>query len=230
MLYKTKGIVLSSIKFKESSIIVKIYTEAFGIQSYIVNGVRTNKSKFNKIALFQPLTLLDMVVYHKPGTDTLQRLSEVKNSYPFKTLPFDMVKTSLALFMAELMGKCLREEEGNDRLFIFLEESVVGLDRAEAGLESYHLFFMARLAGYLGFGIDSPVEFLKGLREYRYPVAADSLSGPLSCLLKEDVTGLRQSGRAGRSELLSQLLYYYGVHLESFGEMRSLEVLRDVLR
>ena len=71
MLYKTRGIALNYIRYRESSIIAKIYTEAFGIQSYIVNGVRSSKSKTNRIALFQPLTLLDMVVYHKSKEETM---------------------------------------------------------------------------------------------------------------------------------------------------------------
>jgi DNA repair protein RecO (recombination protein O) len=83
MLHKTRGIGLSYLRYRESSIITKIYTEAFGIQTYIVNGVRSSKSKNNRIALFQPLTLLDMVVYHKNKEDTVHRISELKCYAPF---------------------------------------------------------------------------------------------------------------------------------------------------
>jgi DNA repair protein RecO (recombination protein O) len=85
MLHKTKGIVLHYIKYSETSIIVKIYTETFGIQSYIVNGVRSKNNK-NKIALFQPLTLLDMVVYHKANATSLNRIAEVRCSEPFQIM------------------------------------------------------------------------------------------------------------------------------------------------
>ena len=231
MLHKTKGIVLSYIRYKESSVIAKVYTEAFGIQSYVVNGVRSSRSKTNKIALFQPLTLLDMVVYHKSKSDTLHRLSEIRHLFPFRQLPFDMVKTSLALFIAELLGKCLKEEEPNEPLFSFLEQAVAELDGLEEGLESYHLVFMRYLAGFLGFGIDSAAEFLKGLREHRYSLLPDeNQEKGIELLLKGDYESLKARGKGARAAILSQMLFYYRTHMENFGEMKSLEVLKTVLR
>ncbi len=231
MLHKTRGVVLSYIRYRESSVIAKVYTEAFGIQSYVVSGVRSSRSKTNKIALFQPLTLLDMVVYHKSKSDTLHRLSEIRNLYPFRQLPFDMVKTSLALFIAELLGKCLKEEEPNEPLFNFIEQAVVELDGLEEGLESYHLVLMRHLAGYLGFGIDSATEFLEGLKEHRYGVLPDEgQKKGVEFLLKGDYERLRALGKGVRTSLLSRMLFYYRTHLENFGEMKSLEVLKAVLR
>jgi DNA repair protein RecO (recombination protein O) len=125
MLHKTRGIGLSYLRYRESSIITKIYTEAFGIQTYIVNGVRSSKSKNNRIALFQPLPLLDMVVYHKNKEDTVHRISELKCYAPFHSIPFDVIKSSLALFITEILGKTLREEESNELLFRFIEESIL---------------------------------------------------------------------------------------------------------
>ncbi len=231
MLHKTRGIVLSYIRYRESSVIVRVYTEVFGIQSYVVSGVRSSKSKTNKIALFQPLTLLEMVVYHKSKSDTLHRLSEVRNLYPFRQLPFDMVKTSLALFIAELLGKCLKEEEPNEPLFNFIERAVVELDGLDEGLESYHLVLMRHLAGYLGFGIDSAAEFLEGLREHRYSVLPDGNNKKgIEFLLEGDYKSLKALGKGVRAALLSQMLFYYRTHMENFGEMKSLEVLKAVLR
>src|SRR4051812_40998701 len=113
MLHKTRGVAISYIRYRESSIIAKIYTELFGIQSYIVNGVRSSTSKTNRIALFQPLTLLDLVVYHKEKSDNVRRISEIKCYNPFNTLPYNVVKSSLALFVTEILGKTLKEEEAN---------------------------------------------------------------------------------------------------------------------
>lgn len=231
MLHKTKGVVLNYIRFKESSIIARIYTEKLGIQSYLVNGVRSSKSKSNRIALFQPLTLLDMVVYHQSRPDALHRLSEVRNQHPFGMLPFDMVRTSLALFITELLGKCLKEEEPNEPLFQFLEHTVVALDSVEAGLESFHLSFMVHLAGYLGFGIETAGEFAAGLREHRYSSPPDEVQQQaLDLLLGDNELAPLSIGKAARNALLAQLLFYYRTHLEGFGEMKSLEVLRAVLR
>jgi DNA repair protein RecO (recombination protein O) len=95
MLHKTKGIVIGFIKYGDTSIIAKVYTELYGMQTYIVNGVRSKSSK-NKIALFQPLTILDMVVYHKENRD-IHRLSEVKCHVIFHSIPFNQKKISMAI-------------------------------------------------------------------------------------------------------------------------------------
>ncbi|MFC0185163.1 DNA repair protein RecO [Pseudarcicella hirudinis] len=149
MLRKTKGIVINYIRYRETSIIVKIFTEEFGIQTFIENGVRSAKSK-NKIALFQPLTLLDLVVYHKEGKD-LHRISELKCLIPFQTLPFNIYKSSIALFITEILGKCMKEETGNISLFRFLLNSILWLDAAEDDFENFHLQFLIKLASFLGF-------------------------------------------------------------------------------
>ncbi|HEV7380803.1 MAG TPA: recombination protein O N-terminal domain-containing protein, partial [Dyadobacter sp.] len=137
MLHKTRGIALSYIKYKESSIIAKIYTELFGVQTYIVNGVRSSSAKTNRIALFQPLTLLEMVVYHKGKQDEIHRISEIKCYHPFSTLPYNVLKSCLSLFITEILVKSLREEEENQPLFYFLEQSVIYLDEADAGFENF---------------------------------------------------------------------------------------------
>ena len=123
MLVKTRGIVLSYIKYRESSIIAKVYTEQLGVQSYIINGVR-KKGSGSRIALFQPFTLLDMVVYtsQKGG---LTRISEYKSAYPFGSIPFDIRKSSILLFLAEIVSKTIKEEEENPQLFNFLYQAII---------------------------------------------------------------------------------------------------------
>ena len=133
--------------------------------------------------------------------------------------------------MAEILVKCLREEESNEALFDFLEKSVVGLDRADYALESYPLLFMCGLAGYLGFGIESAGHFLAVLREYRYSFPeGETQIKTVEALVAGNYEELKSAGRSGRASLLSQLLFYYRTHLENFGEMKSLEVLKTVLR
>src|SRR4051812_34859696 len=146
MLFKTGGIVLNYIKYKETSIICKIYTEAFGLQSYIINGIRNNKAK-NKIALFQTLTLLDLVVYNRPNS-SLNRISEIKCHYPFKSIPFDLRKTTIALFLSEILNKTLKEQAENEDLFSFLKNSIKFLDKADENFENFHLQFLIKLSGY----------------------------------------------------------------------------------
>ncbi len=123
MLHKTRGIVLNYIRYRETSIIVKIYTEEFGLQTYIENGVRSSRSR-NKIALFQPLTLLDLIVYHRDN-GSIMRISEIKCNTPFQTLPYQFVKTGIALFITEVLTKSLKEESGNPDMFWFLFQSIL---------------------------------------------------------------------------------------------------------
>jgi len=230
MLHKTRGIALSYIRYRESSIIAKIYTEAFGIQSYIVNGVRSSRSKANRIALFQPLTLLDLVVYHKNKTDTLHRISEIKCRVPFHSIPFEVVKSSLALFLTEILSKSLREEEENLPLFEFLEEAIGYLDNAERGFENFHIHTLVQLAFYLGFGMETAADLSNELRENHYPASPDAIQSTalqiwLSAPFGEPVV----LDRPRRLSLLNMLLFFYKIHLDSLGEIKSLDVLHEVL-
>ena len=108
MLHTTQGIVLSHIKYRETSIIAKIFTEAFGLQAYLVQGVRTKKPKYN-IALFQPLTLLDMVVLHKKQR-SIQRITEIRCYTPNSNILTNISKATIAIFIAEFLTKVIREE------------------------------------------------------------------------------------------------------------------------
>ncbi|GAB2795797.1 DNA repair protein RecO [Rhabdobacter roseus] len=231
MLHKTRGIALSYIRYRESSIIAKIYTEAFGIQSYIVNSVRSSRAKSNRIALFQPLTLLDLVVYHKPNREeALHRISEIKCRVPFHSLPFEVIKSSLALFITELLGKTLREEESNEPLFQFIEDSVRYLDEAEKGYQNFHLHFLLQLAAYLGFGLDSSQGFEEELTQRHYPHRLDAAQREALLIFLAAPYGTPAPLDASRrAVLLEMILFFYNIHLDSLGEIKSLEVLREVL-
>jgi len=231
MLHKTRGVALSYIRYRESSIIAKIYTEVFGIQTYIVNGVRSSKSKTNRIALFQPLTLLDMVVYHKNKDDTVHRISEIKCYAPFQTLPYDVMKSSLALFVTEILGKTLREEESNQPLFQFIEDSVLFLDEAGKSFENFHIQFLMQLAAYLGFGIETIQDLENELKQNRYPLVSDPVEMNAADRLLLYGYGVEVAlDRNRRIQILEKLLVFYKIHIDSLGEIKSLEVLREVLR
>jgi DNA repair protein RecO (recombination protein O) len=231
MLHKTRGIGLSYLRYRESSIITKIYTEAFGIQTYIVNGVRSSKSKNNRIALFQPLTLLDMVVYHKNKEDTVHRISELKCYAPFHSIPFDVIKSSLALFITEILGKTLREEESNELLFRFIEESILYLDNAETNFENFHIQFLMQLASYLGFGIETVDDLERELKSNHYPQIPDHVEHQvIEQFLFSDYGLSIPLDRARRIRILEKLIFFYKIHMETLGEIRSMEVLREVLR
>ena len=108
MLHKTRGIVIKFIKYRESSIIATVLTEKLGVQSYLVNSVRTKKPIYS-ISFFQPLTLLDMVVYHKENAN-LNRVSEIRCENQFGSIPFNHNKSAIALFLSEVMYKVIKEQ------------------------------------------------------------------------------------------------------------------------
>lgn len=229
MLQKTRGIALSYIRYRETSIIARVYTEEYGLQSYIVNSVRTARSKNNRIALFQPLTLLDMVVYYKNDRD-LHRISEVKTSYPFQSLPFDVSKSTIAMFVTEMLNKVLKEEASSPVLFRFLAESVIFLEEAQTDFENFHLAFLLKLSFFLGFGPESDREFESQLRENSYPFLPDiETETALNIMLRQPFGTPIKLARTSRNDLLDALVAYYQIHIDSIGEVKSLPVLREVL-
>ena len=224
MLHKTGGIALSFIKYKESSIIARIYTEAFGLQSYIVNGVRSKKAK-TKIALFQPLTLLDLVVYHNKKRD-INRISEIKCNYNFHTIPFQIKKTSIALFLTELLNQLLSEEE-NEHMYLFLRESIQYFDTMETGYENFHLQLLLGLSKYLGILPPSGLELLKevGHAKAHDPKFVDIIHGILN---KGYEAQIAMNGKT-RSQALQAIIDYYRFHYDGIRELKSMNVLKEVL-
>ncbi|MGI4875667.1 MAG: DNA repair protein RecO [Janthinobacterium lividum] len=238
MLIKTRGIVLSFLKYRETSIITRIYTEQRGVQSYLVNGVRKAKPP-GRIALFQPLTLLELVAYVPRQGSGLTRLSEFRCAEAFRSLPYEVRKSSVALFLAEVLGKAVREEEANPALFRFLHDSILAFDEQTVGIENFALLFLLHLAGYLGFGATTGAELLDQVAMAGPAPTSSFGTGPATLRLREfeqyfdDL--LRNSGTASipnghvRRELLAVLIRYYQLHVEGLGEVKSLEILSEVL-
>jgi DNA repair protein RecO (recombination protein O) len=221
MLHKTRGVVFRFTRYGDTSIIVTIFTEAFGLQTYIVNGVRSKTAR-SKIALYQPLTLLDLVVYHKENASIL-RIKEVKCFYPFQHIGPDMRKTCVALFIDEVVNKTIKEESHAQELCTFLIDSLITLDTAEQP-ENFHLVFLVQLSRLLGFGAHTPADIWGG-------VSPDAqIDARLHELLRATPqTPLDLSGPE-RQELLYLLLRFFAAHIEALGELKSVAVLREVLR
>lgn len=221
MLHKTRGIVFRFTKYGETSIIVNIFTELFGLQSYIVNGVRSKSSK-NKIALYQPLTLLEMVVYHRENAN-INRIKEVKCFYPYQTIPVDIKKSALAIFINEVLNKTVKEESHAQDLCTFLMESLQTLDRMTEKAENFHLMFLLKLSRLLGFGAYNLIEVLG-------PRASDEETERLlDRLIHAEYNTFIPLTNTQRRAILELLLKFYADHIDSFGEMRSVQVLRDVM-
>jgi DNA repair protein RecO (recombination protein O) len=220
MLHKTRGVVFRFTKYGETSIIVNIFTELFGLQAYIVNGVRSKSAK-NKIALFQPLTLLDLVVYHRENANIL-RIKEVKCLYAYQTLTGDIKKSAIAMFVNEILNKAVKDQSHAEEISAFLIESLIALDKTSMP-ENFHLTFLLKLSRYLGFGPQSNEEVLGA-----WIVSKQEEQG-LSTLLKAGFDEKINLSYEERKNLLESLLRFYATHIDNFGEVRSVQVLKDVL-
>jgi DNA repair protein RecO (recombination protein O) len=220
MLYKTQGIVIKYIKYRDTSIIVNVFTEEFGLQTYIVNGVRSKKGK---IALYQPLTLLDMVVYHKEQS-TIHRISEVKCSEPFNSIPTNIKKSCIALFLTEIIHKTIKEQQDIKELFTFLHQSILILEYLEFGYENFHIQFLLKLTQYLGFGAEDiqESELSLMLNKEQLITCRELYLSPFDSSIKIKYHD--------RQLLLNCMIDYYQNHLDNFGIIKSVDVLAEVLR
>jgi DNA repair protein RecO (recombination protein O) len=243
-LHKTKGIVLKGVKYGETSLIVTLYTELFGIQSYLVNGVRTSTRKGpGKANLFQPAAILDLIVYHN-DLKNLQRLREFKWGVLYQHIFFDVIKNAVALFMVELLQKCIKQPEPNPDLFNFIEDSFLHLDAAEGRvLANFPLFFTLHLAGFFGFRIDDIyseratfLDLKEGQFVAEHPQHQQVLEGSQSYvtaqLLRVQQPAELQEialNQETRRVLLQAYRTFYALHVPDFGEMRTLNVLQTVL-
>jgi len=239
MLQKTQGIVLNHIKYGESSIIVTIYTEVFGRQAYIINGVRGKKAKI-KANLFQPLFLLDMEVYHKPKRE-LQRVKELQNAFIFSSIPYDLKKSTLAIFIAEVLYKTIQEHEPNSGLFKYLFSSIQMLDVKEKGTSNFHIYFLTHLTKQLGFFPDNNYsenycyfdlkagQFVQ-LKPMHFSFLDKASSKAFSNMLEysEEQHQDLEIDYKVRIQLLEKLVEYYMLHNEGIKSIKSLEVLKEV--
>lgn len=148
MLQKTQGIVLHSLKYKDTSIIVDIYTEVSGRASFLVPVSRSRKAAVKSV-LFQPLSLVELEADFRPNT-SIYKVKEAKSFYPFTSIPYDPYKSAIALFLSEFLYRALREEAENRPLFAYLQHSIVWLDECGSGFANFHLVFLMRLSRFLG--------------------------------------------------------------------------------
>ncbi|MDB5205537.1 MAG: recO [Flavisolibacter sp.] len=244
MIAKTKGIVLRSIKYGETSLVVTMFTEVFGVQSYLVNGVRTTQKKgASKASLFQPASILDLVAYHSEFTN-LQRLKEYKWEFLYQHVLSNVRKNAVALFMIELLTKCLKQPEPNAELFYFVEDALHHLDdAADAVTGNFPLFFALHVAVFFGFRINDEfseekhfLDLEEGCFVENQPVhqyyLIDNEAAAVSQILKimqpqelEQVY-LNQEMRRRITHALEQ---FYALHVPEFGTLKTLPVLREIM-
>jgi DNA repair protein RecO (recombination protein O) len=237
MYHKTKGIVLHTVKFSETSVISKIYTEKLGLVSYIIKGVRSEKSK-SKAALLQPLTLLDMEVSHRENKQ-LQFIKEFRRSVNYQSIPFDTLKSAIALFMLEVISKSIREHEQNYEMFDFIYEALQSLDRAPAPNPDFHLLFITHFTRHLGFmphenysAENCYFEMTEGVfssQRNNFNTLDEHSSRLLNNILKTNLLGgtTLKITRNERKQMLGNMIQYYQLHLENFS-LRSPDILEEI--
>jgi len=240
MLHKTRGIVFKTTDYGEASVIVQIFTEKFGLQSYLVNGVKKPKAKISSNML-QPLHLLDLVVYHK-NTGNIQRIAELKNAPVLQTVPYDVIKSCIAIFLNEVLYKAARQQTADENLFDFIFSAVEWLDHQTTGIANFHLVFLTQLTRYLGFYPDmyqmnnadyfdmkngTFCKFKPDGLLYLSPPHTQNFNSLLQCGFGS-MTQLK-FGNDERRYLLNKLLEYYALHVEGFGMIRSRDILEEVL-
>jgi DNA repair protein RecO (recombination protein O) len=247
MTHKTKGIVLRTTKYGETSLIVLLFTEKFGTQSYMINGVRTSSKKGSgKANLFQPGALLDIIVYHSEQKQ-LQRIKEFKWSFLYQHIFSDIKKNAVAVFMIELLTKCLKQTEPNEELFHFTEDAFVHLDKSnEAVTANFALFFALQLTNFFGIppnplneNLMSTENLYFDLKEGNFtneqplhPYFIESASALMTAeLLKvmqpEELEDIKLNHEF-RRKLLHTYETYYGLHIQDFGTMKTLPVLKEI--
>ena len=243
MTHKTKGIVLRTIKYGETSVVVTIFTELFGVQTYMVNGVRTAKKSSAKANHFQPAAILDMIVYHN-DLQSMQRIKEFKWDYLFGRVLSDVIKNSIALYMVELLQKCLPQPEQNTPLFYFCEDVLIQLDKANKSVTAnFALYFSLQLTHFFGFKMNDDFNEQQNILDLQegsfvkdQPAHPNFIDGELamitSQLLKvmqpfelEDVKLHHDKRRL----LLQYYQDYYALHIADFGKMKTLMILHEVL-
>jgi len=244
MIHKTKGIVLRTVKYGETSVIVSILTELFGVQSYIVNGIRTISRKgASKSGMFQPAAMLDLVIYHQEGKN-LQRIREFSWSHLYQHIFSDVVTNTVALFMIEVLQKCLKQPEPNPELYSFMEDALNGLDQAAPKVQAnFPLFFAIHLAGFFGLRIDdnySEKRIYLDLREGYFseekPSHPHYLENPLSEISSQLLKAMQPDDLAAftlnketRRLLLLAYEDFYSIHIAGFTPLKTLPVLRTIL-
>jgi len=237
MLTSTKAIVLSKIKYKDNDLIVKCYTQQQGVTSFLIKGVFKTNKRHSKIAYFQLLSQLSLETDYKPNR-SLQYIKDIKSSYIYNSLHTSTVKSTIALFLAEVLSYVLHEEEQNMTLFNYIETTLQWLDVNET-FPDFHLLFLLKLTKHLGFyPDDSSIKLpyfnlldgeFQDNNTSKYSIFGENLT-LLKILLGttfDTLNTIKINGKQ-RQAFLAVVLTYFELHLGSFKKPKSLQVFNDI--
>ena len=237
MVETTKAIVFSSIKYAEADLIVTCFTQSSGLKTYLLRGILKSRKGRLKPSYFQPLTQLEIVANHK-NKGTLESIKEVKVLHPYTTLHTDIVKSSLVMFLSEMLKNSILEQEANQGLYLFLEASFQWLDHHE-DIANFHTLFLLKLTAYLGFYPDTSEAHLPYFNLSEGTFGTEDFS--IYCETGQRVEALKQFfgihfdaicsvklSKNQRMDVLDLVLEYYQLHLHGYKKPKSLAVLQQL--
>jgi len=231
--YKTEGIVLRCLKYSESSIIADVYTLDKGLRSYIISGLGSKKSRA-KVSYYRHLNIITVVAYDKEG-NKLARTKEQGLQYHYETLTHDVVKSSVALFALEVVKNAIREAEPNTELYYFIKDFLVRLDKTQSHVGSWPIWFLLDLMPHIGIQplgnhthTNQFFDLLNGqyVKDHNENTLNASDSTLISNASRNRHTAL---SKAKRSTVIDNLILYYKMHVESWSDLKSVSVLREIL-
>ncbi len=240
MLHKIRGIVLKTTLYSESSVIVQTFTDKFGIQSYLINGVKKPKAKI-KMNMLQPLHLLEMVVYHKLNSN-IQRVKELRPLPIFSSIPYHVIKSTVVQFLNEVLYKSIRQQNADEYLFNYIFNAICWFDECEEINVNFHLAFLLKLTRFLGFAPNMQTQSDQSFFDLQegnfkslppvhpYYIGKTDAENFISLFVTpfEDLKTLKIDN-VNRRYLLDKILIYYTLHTASFGDIKSHLVLEEVL-
>lgn len=235
MQIKTTAIVLSTLKYQEKSLIVKCFTKSDGLVSYFVRNAFSGKKNNQKIAYFQPLNILQIEATHK-NKGGLEYFKEIKIDIPYHSIATNLAKSTIVLFLSEILNHAIQESEKNESLFDYLKTALQWLDNHD-NISNFHLILMLEITKYFGFYPDTVsvdlkyFEMIEGI--FSNLQAVSSLSEHESILFKKLMAlkfdnNDKNFGSAERQVLLKILIDYYCLHLDGFKKPKSVDVLKEV--
>lgn len=240
MLHKTRAIVLKTTPYGDSSVVVQMFTEKFGIQSYMINGVKKPKAKI-RMNMLQPLHLVEMVVYFKTNT-SIQRVSELRPALIFRSIPYDIIKSTIIMFLNEVLYKSIRQQHTDEQLFDFIFSGISWFDETEELNANFHLAFLLKLTRFLGFAPSTEhrsdqvfFDLQEGAFSSLHPLHLHFMDKDdalvfisLFTTSFDKLQDIKMSNVLRRN-LLEKILLFYTLHTASFGNIHSHQVLQEIL-
>lgn len=235
MQVKTTAIVISAIKYQEKSLIVKCFTKSDGLKTYFVRDAFSQKKSNQKIAYFQPLNILEIEAVHK-NKGNMESFKEIKLAIPYQTISSNVIKSSIAFFLAEILSLSIHEEEKNEDLYQFLEAAFQWLD-SHSEIANFHLILLVQMTKFLGFypDVSNHEAVFFNLVEgqftpiHTYNCLSQSETELLKKLLSQNFESESKTfNNHERQVLIKILIEYYTLHISAFRKPKTLEILQEI--